>query len=226
MAGHTFRDLVLSGWDRKAVHWDDTVGAVTREAIAPLLDAVEVASGVRLLDIACGTGALAADAARRSAQVIGIDFAPTMIAEAARLHPGVEFRVADAEEFPLADASVDAVTCSFGLLHMARPERVLAEVARVRRTWHRAIRDDRVGSGRLLRVDWGGGAGSCGYDSPVAAGPVGVPLRRRGRVPVRASSGGFCRMRLPAAAARLDLQRTRDSRRPSPPWDGARADAD
>jgi SAM-dependent methyltransferase len=31
------------------------------------------------------------------------------------------------------DASIDAVSCSFGMLHMERPERVLAEVARVRR---------------------------------------------------------------------------------------------
>jgi hypothetical protein len=83
LAGHTFRDLELAGWHRKAGHWDDTLGAVTREAIAPLLDAVETTSGVRLLDIACGTGALAATAAGRGAQVVGIDFAPAMVAEAA-----------------------------------------------------------------------------------------------------------------------------------------------
>ena len=81
MAGHTFRDIELSGWDRKAGHWDDTLGPVTREAIAPLLDAVEAASGVRLLDIACGTGALAAAAAGRGAEVVGMDFAPAMVAE-------------------------------------------------------------------------------------------------------------------------------------------------
>ena len=62
-----------------------------------------------------------------------MDFAPTMIAEAIRRHPGIDFRVGDAEAIPLADASVDAVTCSFGMLHMERPERVLAEVARVLR---------------------------------------------------------------------------------------------
>ena len=144
MAGQTFRDLELAGWDRKAGHWDDTLGPVTREAIAPLLDAVEAASGVRLLDIACGTGALAAAAAGRGAEVVGMDFAPAMVAEAARRHPGVEFRVADAEAIPLADASVDAVTCSFGLLHMERPERVLAEVARVLRS----------GIGRFAMTAW------------------------------------------------------------------------
>ena len=61
----------------------------------------------------------------------GIDFAPGMVAEATGRYPGVVFRVADAEALPLPDASVDAVTCSFGMLHMERPERVLAEVTRV-----------------------------------------------------------------------------------------------
>jgi 2-polyprenyl-3-methyl-5-hydroxy-6-metoxy-1,4-benzoquinol methylase len=87
MAEHTFRDAELAGWDRKAVHWDDTLGALTREVIAPLLDAVEAAPGMGLLDIACGTGALAAAAAGRGAELAGMDFAPTMIAEAARRHP-------------------------------------------------------------------------------------------------------------------------------------------
>jgi SAM-dependent methyltransferase len=227
MAGHTFRDVELAGWDRKAGHWDDTLGPVTREAIAPLLDAVEAASGVRLLDIACGSGALAAAAAGRGAEVVGMDFAPAMVAEAARRHPGVEFRVADAEAIPLADASVDAVTCSFGLLHMERPERVLAEVARVLRP----------GIGRFAMTAWVpegdffalvGQAvpGPRRHDSVVAARPADVPLRRRGRVPVRPARGGFRRKRLPAAAARLDRRHTGVSPRPSPPRHGARADAD
>src|SRR6476659_1150860 len=117
----------------KARYWDDSMGTVTLGAIDPLLEAVEVGPGVRVLDIACGTGALAAAAARRGADVIGMDFAPTMITEAIRRHPGINFRVGDAEAIPLADESVDAVTCSFGMLHMERPERVLAEVARVLR---------------------------------------------------------------------------------------------
>lgn len=144
MAATSFRDAELEGWDRKAGYWDDTLGAVTFRANDPLLDAVGAAPGVRLLDIACGTGALAAKAARRGAQVVGMDFAPTMIAEAARRHSGVEFQVSDAEAIPLADASVDAVTCSFGMLHVERPERVLAEVARVLRP----------SSGRFAMTAW------------------------------------------------------------------------
>jgi ubiquinone/menaquinone biosynthesis C-methylase UbiE len=129
MTGLSFRDAELEGWDRKAGYWDDSVGLVTLGVIGPLMEAVEAGPGVRFLDIACGTGALAAAAARRGAETIGMDFAPNMIAEAIRRHPGIDFRVGDAEAIPLADASVDAVTCSFGMLHMERPERVLDEVA-------------------------------------------------------------------------------------------------
>lgn len=144
MTHGSFRDAELAGWDRKAAYWDDTLGAVTRQAVEPLLKAIEASPGARMLDIACGTGALASEAARRGAEVIGIDFAPTMVAEATRRYPGVEFRVGDAEAIPLADASVDAVTCSFGMLHMERPERVLAEVARVLRP----------GIGRFAMTAW------------------------------------------------------------------------
>jgi len=62
--------------------------------------AVEAGPGVRVLDIACGTGALAAVAARRGAEIIGMEFAQTMIAEAIRCHPGIDFRVGDAEAIP------------------------------------------------------------------------------------------------------------------------------
>lgn len=119
MAGHTFRDAELVGWDRKAGYWDDTLGAVTCEAIAPLLDAVEAASGVRLLDIACGTGALAAAAAGRGVQVVGMDFAPAMVAEAARRHPEVEFRVADAEAIPLGPLDPPGVGGAFSACQKA-----------------------------------------------------------------------------------------------------------
>ena len=133
MNRQSFRDAELEGWDRKAGDWDDSLGTVTLSAINALLDAVKAAPGVHILDIGCGTGALAAAAAKRGAMITGIDFAPSMIAEANRRHPCVDFRVGDAEAIPLPDASVDVVTCSFGMQHMERPERVLAEFVRVLR---------------------------------------------------------------------------------------------
>jgi SAM-dependent methyltransferase len=97
MTRRSFRDAELEGWDRKAGYWDDSLGLVTLGAIDPLMDAIEAGPGVRVLDIGCGTGSLAAAAARRGVEIIGMDFAPTMIAEAIRRHPGIDFRVGDAE---------------------------------------------------------------------------------------------------------------------------------
>ncbi|MCB4821489.1 class I SAM-dependent methyltransferase [Roseicella aerolata] len=133
MAGPTFREAELAGWDRKAASYDGTLGTITPQAVGPLLDAAGAAPGRRLLDLACGTGAVAAEAARRGAEVLGLDFAPAMTAEARRRHPGIDFRVGDAEAIPLPDAAMDTVICAFGMLHMDRPERVLAEIARVLR---------------------------------------------------------------------------------------------
>ena len=103
---------------------------VTALAIAPLLAAVEVSGGMRLLDVPTGSGALAAEAIRRGAAVIGVDIAPAMIAEARKRHPGIDFQVADVEHLPLPDGVLDAVVCAFGLGHFPYPEASLAECLR------------------------------------------------------------------------------------------------
>ena len=147
------RPSATSNWraGTEAGHWDDTLGPVTREAIAPLLDAVEAASGVRLLDIACGTGALAAAAAGRGTEVVGMDFAPTMVAEAAgrtrRRVPGRRRRGDSAGRRQRGRGHLLLRCPAHGTARAgARRGRARATVR------HRALRDDRVGSGgRLLR---------------------------------------------------------------------------
>jgi len=103
---------------------------VTALAIAPLLAAVKVSGGMRLLDVPTGSGALAAEAIRRGAAVIGVDIAPAMIAEARKRHPGIDFQVADVEHLPVSDGVLDAVVCAFGLGHFPYPEASLAECLR------------------------------------------------------------------------------------------------
>src|SRR5262249_44519567 len=57
--------------------------------------------------------------------------APAMIELAHTLHPHLDFREGSAEELPLDSSSFDAVISGFGVGHFSRPERVLAEFARV-----------------------------------------------------------------------------------------------
>lgn len=84
-----------------------------------------------MLDVACGPGYAAGQAAARGATVIGIDFARAMVTEAHHNFPRVEFRQGDAHALPFDAGSFDAVICNFGVLHFAEPNTALAEAYRV-----------------------------------------------------------------------------------------------
>jgi SAM-dependent methyltransferase len=94
-----------------------------------------IVSGTRLLDVACGTGNSALPAARRGAEVIGVDIAPNLIQQAiARAKSeGVqaEFREGDAEQLPFPDGQFDVVVSMFGAMFAPRPDIVASELARV-----------------------------------------------------------------------------------------------
>jgi ubiquinone/menaquinone biosynthesis C-methylase UbiE len=125
-----FNAFEAAGWEERALAYDRFFGSTTSQAVEPLLDAASVAAGTRVLDIATGPGYVAGEAARRGASVVGVDVAAAMVALARRLHPGLEFREADAHALPFEDASFDAVVGNFAILHLGRPEEAVAEFAR------------------------------------------------------------------------------------------------
>ena len=125
------RAFEREGHDALAESYNDFFSPVTDHAIDPLLRAVNLAPGMRMLDVATGPGMLAAEAARRGARPIGIDLAPKMVALARRLHSGIEFREADIERLPFPAGAFDAVCGAFVLGHIPRPEASLAECMRV-----------------------------------------------------------------------------------------------
>ncbi|HEY1498932.1 MAG TPA: class I SAM-dependent methyltransferase [Acidobacteriaceae bacterium] len=107
---------------------------IVKEAEAFIAD-LPIAPGVRLLDIACGTGNTAIPAARRGAVVTGVDIATNLL-EQARERAAAEnltltFDEGDAEHLPYADGSFDVVTTMFGAMFAPRPELVASEMARV-----------------------------------------------------------------------------------------------
>lgn len=104
---------------------------VTLLASEPLLDAVALSPGMRLLDVASGPGSVAAAALRRGARPVGVDLSPRMVELARRLNPGIEFHEADVEHLPFPDRSFDALVCSFGLGHFPFPEAAVGECLRV-----------------------------------------------------------------------------------------------
>jgi SAM-dependent methyltransferase len=111
-----FRWLTRRQFDRAAPIWD---ALRTPEAFASLetaLDSLDTAPG-RVLDLGTGTGRAAFLLARRypEAEVVGVDLAPAMLAEARKLTPPeladrIRFEEADAEHLPDPDASFDLVS--------------------------------------------------------------------------------------------------------------------
>ncbi|HWV24466.1 MAG TPA: ubiquinone/menaquinone biosynthesis methyltransferase, partial [Thermomicrobiales bacterium] len=90
----------------------------------------------RVLDVATGTGDLAFAIQRAGVkEVVGLDYAPEMIAKAkekAAKHPaGVEFMVGDAMNLPFEDNTFDACTISFGLRNLPDYEAGVREMTRI-----------------------------------------------------------------------------------------------
>jgi SAM-dependent methyltransferase len=124
------RAFERQGHDALANGYHAFFSAVTALATNPLLEAVRLRPGTRLLDVASGPGALTAEAATRGATPVGVDLSPRMIELAQRLHPAIEFREADVEHLPFSDHAFDAVVCAFGLGHFPKPELAVAECVR------------------------------------------------------------------------------------------------
>lgn len=126
-----FNAFEAAGWERRAEGYHDFFGSITTRVIEQLLDAADVERQVRVLDVGSGPGYVAAACAVRGADVVGVDVAAEMVSLARRLQPELEFRQGDAERLPFADGSFDAVLGNFLVLHVGRPDRVAAELARV-----------------------------------------------------------------------------------------------
>jgi SAM-dependent methyltransferase len=88
-----------------------------------------------MLDLACGTGAVAERAAQRGARVVGVDLAPALI-ETAKARAGeqgleIDYRVGDAENLDFPDASFDKVSSTCGIMFTPDHEAVARQLARI-----------------------------------------------------------------------------------------------
>ena len=126
-----FKAFEAAGWSRNAVGYDALTGRITAHVADPLLDAARVTAGSTVLDVGCGRGDLCAAAAARGARPTGVDLADGMVAAARDAHPGLDFRVGDAEDLPFATAAFDAALAAFVVNHLPHPERAAAEWRRV-----------------------------------------------------------------------------------------------
>ena len=88
-------------------------------------------SSTTVLDLACGSGAVARELARPGRTVIGVDLSAHELAEAQRRSPDGTFIRADARHLPLRDGSMDAVVSSFGFAVVRPMPQLAKEVERV-----------------------------------------------------------------------------------------------
>lgn len=118
------------------IYDEQFVPALFRHWGPVLCEAAGIRPGQRVLDVACGTGALTQAAAERvgpGGAVTGLDANPEMLAVARRKLPGIAWRDGRAESLPFADASFDAVVSQFGLMFFDDRVAALREMRRVLR---------------------------------------------------------------------------------------------
>jgi SAM-dependent methyltransferase len=112
--------------------------------------------GVRWLDLACGTGAVAELAAAAEATVTGIDLAPALLdtarERAAERGLEIDYRVGDCEQLDVPDASFDAVSSTCGVMFSPDHAASAHELARITRPGGRIALANWTPTGGLARM--------------------------------------------------------------------------
>ncbi|WP_235562685.1 class I SAM-dependent methyltransferase [Brevundimonas sp. Root1423] len=137
-------------WNDAVLGYETLAEPHTRPFARIALELAGVRPGERLLDVACGTGALTLEAAAEGASVLATDFSPGMVERlAARLaeggydRTGCEARVMDGQALDLPDGDFDAAFSVFGVMLFPDWEKGLREL-------HRVVRP----GGRVVLVTW------------------------------------------------------------------------
>lgn len=126
---------------RQSVMWGsgpyERITNTIRDIHELVVERADPKPGEKLLDAATGTGAVAILAARRGADVTGMDLAPVLVdtARERAAEEGVDIRldVGDAEAMSYDDSSFDVVTSTCGVMFAPDHGAVASELARVTR---------------------------------------------------------------------------------------------
>jgi ubiquinone/menaquinone biosynthesis C-methylase UbiE len=143
-------------FDVAADAYDGFMGRWSRRLSAGLADLAAVAPGMRVLDVGCGTGALAEELVSRVGPpgLAAADPSPSFVAAMRERFPGVDVREAPAERLPYDDGTFDASLAQLVVHFMADPVSGISEMRRVTRP--------------------GGVVAACVWDFGGNRGPLGV----------------------------------------------------
>jgi SAM-dependent methyltransferase len=128
-----FKAVQKAGWAHFA-----PLAALTTIPAAALVRHARIAAGMRVLDVACGTGVVAVTAARLGARVTALDLTPELLAAArdnARIADlTIDWHEGDVEKLPFDNGAFDVVVSQFGHIFAPRPDVAVSEMLRVLRT--------------------------------------------------------------------------------------------
>lgn len=153
------RRIQRYGWDKAVGTYEQAWRAQLQPAHDLMLGMARVASGDRVLDVACGTGLVSmrlADAVGSAGEVVGVDISDKMVEAARRVSAAfgignASFVRSGAERLLLPDNSFDAAVCGLGLMYVPEPVDALREMCRLVRP-----------GGRVAAAVWGARR-NCGW---------------------------------------------------------------
>jgi ubiquinone/menaquinone biosynthesis C-methylase UbiE len=143
-------------FDVAASAYDAFMGRWSRLLSAAFADTAGIATGMRVLDVGCGTGALTEELLGRVGPggVSAVDPSSSFVSAMRARYPGLDVREAPAERLPFGDGVFDAALAQLVVHFMADPVAGLAEMRRVTRP--------------------GGAVAACVWDYAGDRGPLGV----------------------------------------------------
>lgn len=147
-------------------HFDRWAGAYGRSRLLPSLQRkalaeLDLRADDRVLDVACGAGALVVEVAPHVDRAVGVDLSDGMLelarsrlraAEEAGRRRNVEFVQAPSDALPFGEGSFTALVCTTALHHFPDPQRSIDEMARVLAPGGRLVIGDMARDGLTTKI--------------------------------------------------------------------------
>jgi SAM-dependent methyltransferase len=108
-------EMVDEGWGRRAADFAALCEPHNCREYVAVHQRLDLGAGVRLLDVACGSGLAIELACIQGASCSGVDASPRLVAVARDRNPDCDVRVGDMQALPWPDASFDVVTSFRGI---------------------------------------------------------------------------------------------------------------